>query len=78
LGSAIRVRPRAMLTGNLTIYLFGVAWLAHVLHASVLRALELGLYPFVPGDLVKIYLAALALPGNWRLARRFKRQEQPW
>ena len=31
-----------------------------------------GLYPFVPGDIVKLYLAALALPGAWKLVGRLK------
>ena len=60
----------AMLTGNLVIYVFGVTWLAHDLHVSAAKALELGLYPFVPGDLIKLYLAAALLPAAWRYAGR--------
>jgi len=33
-------------------------------------ALAAGLWPFVPGDLLKQVLAALLLPGAWRLVRR--------
>ena len=33
-----------------------------------------GVYPFVPGDLVKLYLAAAALPGAWALVRLRSRQ----
>lgn len=62
----------AMLTGNLVIYAFGVGWLAHDLHVSTAKALELGLYPFVPGDLIKLYLAAALLPSAWRLIERAK------
>jgi biotin transport system substrate-specific component len=57
----------ALLTGNVVIYLFGVTWLAHVLHVGGRRALEFGLYPF-PGDLIKLYLAAAVLPTAWRCA----------
>jgi biotin transport system substrate-specific component len=57
----------AMLTGNVVIYLFGLPWLAVVLHTNLEKTLELGLYPFVPGDTFKLYLAAAALPGAWRL-----------
>src|ERR1700733_3251669 len=57
----------AMLTGNLVIYLFGLPWLAHVLHTNLEHPLEDGLSPFVPGDTFKLYLAAAALPGAWRL-----------
>ncbi len=57
----------AMLTGNVVIYLFGLPWLAVVLHTNLEKTLEDGLYPFVPGDTFKLYLAAAALPGAWRL-----------
>jgi biotin transport system substrate-specific component len=58
-----------MLTGNVIIYLFGLPWLAHVLpgEVSLEGTLEAGLYPFVPGDLFKLYLAALVLPAAWRV-----------
>jgi biotin transport system substrate-specific component len=59
----------AMLTGNVVIYLFGLPWLALVLNTNLEKTLELGLYPFVPGDTLKLYLAALALPTAWRFVR---------
>jgi biotin transport system substrate-specific component len=61
-----------MLTGNVVIYVFGVTWLHHSLAVSWAKALEYGLYPFVPGDVFKLYLAALALPGAWKLVERVK------
>ena len=60
----------AMLTGSVIIYAAGVGWLAHSLHVTTAKALELGLYPFVPGDLIKLYLAAAILPTAWRFAGR--------
>jgi len=63
----------AMLSGNVLIYLVGLPWLAAVLNTSLEKTLELGLYPFVPGDTFKLYLAAAALPGAWHLVRRLKR-----
>ena len=33
-------------------------------------ALKEGVYPFVPGDVLKMYLAAAALPAAWKLAGR--------
>jgi len=57
----------AMLTGNVVIYLFGLPWLAVVLNTNLEKTLEYGLYPFVPGDTFKLYLAAAALPGAWKL-----------
>lgn len=59
----------AMLTGNVVIYFLGVLGLATFMGASPLseEVLLAGLYPFVPGDLIKVYLAAVALPSAWRL-----------
>ena len=56
----------AMLTGNVVIYLVGLPWLAVVLNTSLEKTLEYGLYPFVPGDLFKLYCAAALLPAAWR------------
>jgi biotin transport system substrate-specific component len=58
----------AMFIGEVAIYACGLAWLARFpLPVSLVDA---GLIPFIPGDLVKMVLAALALPGAWRLVRR--------
>ena len=59
----------AMTLGLLVIYAFGVAWLAGFL-GDLETALVQGMLIFIPGDLVKIAIAALALPGGWALARR--------
>jgi biotin transport system substrate-specific component len=37
---------------------------------AVVKTLEYGLYPFVPGDVFKLYVAAGLLPGAWRLVER--------
>jgi len=60
----------AMLTGNALVYAVGLPWLAVSLGTNLDRTLELGLYPFVLGDLLKLYLAAALLPGAWRLLAR--------
>lgn len=64
----------AMLLGSVVIYLTGVPWLASALDIPVVAegnafndALEFGLYPFVVGDLLKLLLAAAALPAAWRV-----------
>ncbi len=62
----------AMFAGNDAIYIVGVPWLAAVLNVGAGRALEQGLYPFIPGDLLKLGLAALLLPAAWKLVRRAK------
>lgn len=59
----------AFLTGSVVIYLLGVPWLANVLGVSWTRAVELGLAPFVLGDLAKVALAGIALPTAWKLTK---------
>lgn len=55
----------AMLIGNMAIYAFALPWLARFMAADAV--LVGGLYPFIPGDLIKIALAMVALPSGWRL-----------
>ena len=62
----------AMLTGNVVIYLFGLPWLAREIGTGLEGTLEAGLYPFVVGDLLKLYLAGALLPLAWRFVARFK------
>jgi biotin transport system substrate-specific component len=57
----------AMLLGEVAIYACGLAWLARF--PLPVPLLDAGLVPFIPGDLVKMVLAALALPGAWKLVR---------
>jgi biotin transport system substrate-specific component len=58
----------AMLLGSVAIFTLGLAWLARFVPASTL--IGAGLLPFVPGDVVKATLAALAFPLAWRVAAR--------
>jgi biotin transport system substrate-specific component len=60
----------AMLTANVVIYLVGVPWLAQAAGYGLEEALEKGLYPFVVGDLAKLYLAGALLPAAWKLVER--------
>ncbi|MCD0482764.1 biotin transporter BioY [Streptacidiphilus sp. ASG 303] len=60
----------AMALGNLAVYAVGVPYLAASLHVSLGRAAELGLYPYLPGDALKIAVAMGALPLAWRVAGR--------
>jgi biotin transport system substrate-specific component len=59
-----------MLTGNVIIYAVGLPWLAVVLNTNLEKTLEYGLYYFVPGDILKLYLAAALLPTAWKVTRR--------
>jgi biotin transport system substrate-specific component len=59
----------AMLPGTLVIYAFGVLWLAVSLHLNLLTAFMLGMVPFIPGDLIKLVIAAVLLPVAWSIVR---------
>ena len=63
----------AMLVGSAVIYLVGVPWLATFEGVGAGKAVALGMLPFVPGDLVKLVLAAAVLPGAWRAIERARR-----
>ncbi len=67
---SIRSSISVMLLGTVVIYTFGVPWLAASVDVPLLEAFELGLYPFVVGDLLKLALAAGLLPAAWRFVSR--------
>ncbi len=58
----------AMLTGSAAIYTCGVIWLAG--YVGINRVLAVGLIPFIPGDLIKLALAAILLPSGWTVLDR--------
>ncbi len=62
-----------MLAGTAVVYAVGVTWLAFWLHLSPGTALGEGMVPFLPGDALKLALAAALLPGTWRLVSRHAR-----
>ncbi len=67
----------ALLIGNVIIYVPGVAWIFHIIssgafdpatYASVWeQTMVWGLTPYLIGDAMKLALAALLLPGLWKL-----------
>lgn len=57
----------AFLTGNLVIYVLGVAWLMYHLSWDLATGVEKGMAPFIIGDTVKILLAGGAMPAAWKL-----------
>lgn len=70
----------AMFLGTIIIYVMGVTWLSAAIDAPVantseeLRAaigcgsgLECGFTPFVIGDVIKLFIAAAALPAAWKI-----------
>ena len=55
----------AMAIGSCVIFACGVTWLAQTVGWG--NVLQTGLFPFIPGDLVKIALATAILPAGWKL-----------
>lgn len=66
LGGAIA----AMIVGNVLIYVIGLPWLMAAAHVSFAKATELGLAPFVFGDVIKLLLAAALFPFAWWVVGR--------
>jgi biotin transport system substrate-specific component len=58
----------AMLLGSAAIFGLGALGLARFVPAG--HVLASGVLPFLPGDLIKTVLAALAFPAAWRLVAR--------
>ncbi len=74
----------AMLAGNAALYLPGLCWLGWQISTTlspvdlgdqsfVMVVLWAGLFPFVPGDAIKLALAAAVMPLGWKLANRRNR-----
>ena len=68
-----------MLLGNLFIYVPGLLWL----HFKDLgwpaegQLFMSGMYPFIPGDLVKLMIASLVVGGLWTVADRRRDRARP-
>ena len=62
-----------MLAGAAILYVPGLIWL-NVLTAKGdwSKTLEWGLYPFIVGDLMKLYAATLMLPAGWALVKKIR------
>lgn len=61
-----------LLVGNVVLYIPGLLWLQFWLtgHGVPTPVWEAGLLPFLWGDLVKLILAAIAVPSAWRFVGR--------
>jgi biotin transport system substrate-specific component len=59
----------AMALGSLVILACGWAWLT-LLYRTAADAFAAGVLPFLVGDVIKIALAAAALPAGWAILRR--------
>ena len=55
----------AMLAGNVVLYVPGLVQLSFFVPDN--KVMEYGLYPFIPGDMIKLYIAAISMPAAWGL-----------
>ena len=63
----------AMSCGLALVFACGVTWLAFFARPAAVgvdAALRTGLYPFIPADIFKIFVAAAVMPAAWRLLGR--------
>ena len=60
-----------LLGGNVLLYTSGLIWLGNFIGWDK-PVLELGLYPFIPGDVMKSALVAVLLPTVWKYVERMK------
>jgi biotin transporter BioY len=58
----------AMLVGNILIYFPGLLWLVRFVGFE--KVLSIGFYPFIVGDLIKLFLASLILPLGWKVIEK--------
>ncbi len=61
----------AMTLASGIIFALGVAWLAPFV-GGIGSAIVRGLFPFLPGEVIKIALAAALLPAGWKLVERLQ------
>lgn len=66
----------AMAIGSVVIMLSGWAWFSYVTNTPALFAFQLTVLKFIPGDIIKILLAAALLPSGWALLKRRASQEK--
>lgn len=60
----------AMSSGLVVIFTCGVLWMAFgTPHFGLAAAVSGGLIPFIPADVLKVFLAATVLPAAWRFLR---------
>ena len=66
----------AMLAGNIVLYVPGLLQLSFFVPND--KVMEFGLYPFIVGDLIKLYIAAITVPVAWSLLNLKQRRDDPW
>ena len=65
-----------MLAGNVVLYVPGLLQLSFFVPDD--KVMEFGLYPFIAGDLIKLYIAAISVPVTWKLLDLKQPRDGPW
>jgi biotin transport system substrate-specific component len=65
----------ALLIGNVVLYIPGLLWLGARGFVPWEDVLSKGLYPFIPGDLLKLLMAGIVLPSAWTLLKLRDRRQ---
>jgi len=60
----------AMAIGSVIVFLGGWAWYAILTNTPAVAAFQIAVLPYLPGDVIKIALAAAVLPTGWALLKR--------
>jgi len=60
----------AMVLGLVVVFGLGMVWLSIAASLTVSQTLQYGLWPFIPGEIIKLVIAAGLLPIGWRLVER--------
>ena len=60
----------AMAVGNCVVFALGFAWLSRFIGTT--SAFDLGVLPFIAGDVVKTMLAALLVPAVWNVMAKVR------
>ena len=63
-----------MTISTLVIFLCGLSWLNIIFGNN--NVLEVGLYPYLPGAVIKIALATVLFRLGWRVIDKFDRDEE--
>ena len=64
------VRASLMAAGSVVIILCGCLWFSFLTRTSPLVAFQFTVLKFIPGDIIKIALAAAVVPTGWKLLDR--------
>ena len=60
----------AMAIGSVIVFLGGWAWYSILTNTPAIPAFQIAVLPYLPGDVIKISLAAAVLPTGWALLKR--------